>query len=212
MFKIPQLLPASLLICACSTFHMVMPLNFDADVVRIHGNTTNLEIGDWRLTGVRRSNTGAGSITSKTGYDGRRRQTYRFTAAKGSWAAAVLCNYSAGGRIPARGAYDYVEDADLRCTISGSQAWQLDVSNDPGARLSGQLQGVGTYEVRGIAAPTGPVNGFYVDDASGGTVAAVQLAGDPRVFFARTVTQQERDRLMPALAALLLLDEKTRAM
>lgn len=206
-----SVLSAALFLTSCGSFHMNMPADFDADALKVTGQYSALRIGDWRLSSVRRTNTGAGSITSKTGYDQRLRQTYRFRATKGASASGVMCTYSASGRIPALGAYDYVEDANLRCIIEGAQKWLLDVGNDPSNRLAGQLQGVVTYEVRGSAAPSGPVNGFYLEDA-GGTVAAVQIAGIPRVFFARGMSERQRDALMPALAALLLLDEKPRAL
>jgi hypothetical protein len=55
--------------------------------------------------------------------------------------------------------------------------------------------------------PGSPVTGFYIRD-EGATIAAVQIEDKPRVFFARNLSEEERDALVPAIAALLMLDEK----
>jgi len=204
-------LGAALLFSGCGAFKLETPAGFDGEAVTVSGPSTALRIGDWQLSDLKRSTTSGNSVASATGNDVRRRQTYRFNAKKGASASVVNCRYIAGGRMfSLRGAPNYSdEEASLTCAVSGRGNWLLDVSNDPGSRLIGRYQGAMTYDVQGVAAPTGPVTGFYVEDA-GETVAVIQIAGDRRVLFARALAPKQRDELMPAVAALLLLDEKVR--
>ena len=91
--------------------------------------------------------------------------------------------------------------------MTGASSWHIDIENTAQVRLSGRLVGKQTYDVVSEVMPGSPVTGFYIMD-EGATIAAVQLADKPRVFFARTMSEEERDALVPAIAALLMLDEK----
>ena len=87
--------------------------------------------------------------------------------------------------------------------------WFLVVRNDPENHLFGKLQGDFTYDVRGVAPPHAYVTGFFIEEA-GETIAVVQVEGEKRVLLARELDSRRRDQLIPALAALLLIDERAR--
>jgi hypothetical protein len=55
----------------------------------------------------------------------------------------------------------------------------------------------------------GPAAGFHIYDGDR-VVAVAQIIGNKRVLFARGTSASQRAELVPAIAALLLLDESIR--
>jgi hypothetical protein len=203
---------AGLLVSACAQYRIETPEGFEGETITISGKeTSSLRIGDWKLSEVRRSSVNPdipsssariGRPTGMVSFDDQTRsQIYQFTATKANRASKVRCTYHAS--------HSYL-DTTLKCNIDGAEnTWLLDVTTYPEKPLLGHLQGEGTYDVRGIAPLHALVSGFYVEEM-GELIAAVQVAGQKRVLIARGLDSRRRDQLMPALAALMLLDERVR--
>jgi hypothetical protein len=147
----------------------------------------------------------------------KRRQRYDFVIARADTIVGeTQCEFFASEKgLAARGGWEVVlgEDAELACTVTrGTASDTLNVRTSDDAALAGSFSASRRYRVQGIGVNpisrgmTGPVGGFHIflHDAP---IAAVQIINDKRVTFARGLDQQQRDELVPAIAALLLLDE-----
>lgn len=199
---------ALLLAAACAPYHLPMPESFDAEQAVITGSYSALQVAGWQLSAPFRSTNARMQNANYTGIRPSRQEEYRFQLTKANKTAKVDCNFSAGRLGGVGASSNYVtEDENLICNVTGASTWHIDIENTPQQRLSGTLSGRQTYHVVAEVMPESPVTGFYITD-EGVTIAAVQIEDKPRVFFARSLSEEERDALVPAIAALLMLDEK----
>lgn len=200
------------LACTACAYHLPIPKGFDAEPVGVTGPSYAMNIGDWRVTNVDRTNSGGANVTSKTPASAQRRQRYRFNAVHESGSSLVQCTFDRRGPLSLVGPNNWVtEDETLSCSMSGNAQGVIDLANDPETKLVGRIDLGDQYRVTGVSVPGSPVTGFYIED-NGEVIATVQITGERRVMFARNVMQRQRDALMPAIAALLLFDEHVREM
>lgn len=204
----------------CSQYTLESPANFDGESVEVRGRTKSLQIGPYVLKDVQRGwNKGSGlrvmSVSSE-----KVRQQYEFKVGREAVVlSATACEFRASEKsIDGRGGWSFMlgEKAALSCaTDSGHEKWQLELATEGDDVLAGTFSGAHTYRVQGIGltglskGTKGPVAGFHLYDADA-PVAVVQTINDKRILFARALDERQRDALMPALAALVLLDESIR--
>lgn len=218
--RISAVLLLAAVVAGCSQYTLESPSNFDGESVEVTGKTKALNIGPYALKDVHRSwNKGSGlrvmSVSSE-----KVRQQYEFKVGRDDVVLSqTACEFRASEKsVDGRGGWSFMlgEKAALSCaTNSGNEKWQLELATESHDVLAGTFTGARTYRVQGIGltglskGTKGPVAGFHLfdDDAP---VAVIQIINEKRVLYARGLDERQRDALLPALAALLLLDESIR--
>lgn len=204
----PRIAIASLLLLAACASHVAQNETFDGQTMAVARKHGTLTFGDWQVSNISRSS--ANRMATQMGATARPGEYYRFDVAHGAWHATVQCRFETStwgtlpGRVSASG-----PDETLSCNQIGSDHWLLDLNGDPLTRLSGQLRADLAYDVMGIAVENSPVSGFYIED-SGSRVAVIELQGSGRVRITNALSEDQRNVIMPAVAALLLFDEQLR--
>jgi hypothetical protein len=198
---------------------MKSPEGFTGEAVTVTGRTKELRIGDYQLSDFHRGWTrGSGWQVMSVASD-KKQQKYEFRVARaGAAPAAVQCVFASRELAAEKSGWSLVfdEGASLTCGISAAQdSALLEVSAERDDALSGTLKAGTEYRVQGVGSAMfsggkkGPVAGFHIYDGDR-PVAVVQTMGDKRVVLAGGVSETQRAALMPAIAALLLVDESLR--
>lgn len=203
----------------CSKYVLKGPEGFTGEEVSVTGKTSALLIGDYQLSAFNRGWTkGSGWQVMSVGSD-KKQQKYEFRVARAGGApSSVQCLFASRELAAGKGGWSFVfdEGATLTCGISTSQdSALLEVSAERDEVLSGTLKAGTEYRVQGIGSAAftggkrGPVAGFHIFEGDR-PLAVVQVMGDKRVVLGGGVSDAQRAALMPAIAALLLLDESLR--
>lgn len=206
----------------CSSYQLKSPENFEGESIQVSGSQKRLRIGPYELADVQRGwNKGSGWSVSAVS-SGKVRQQYQFKVARDSIVLSETgCEFRASERsLGLKGGWSFTlgESAELSCqTSSGQEKWNLNVSTKGDEALAGKITGPREYRVQGIGltglskGTHGPVAGFHLFDGEA-PVAAVQVISPRRVVYAKGLDERQRDALVPAMAALMLLDESIREM
>jgi len=218
-----QFLFAVVFFAGCHGYEIKSPESFDAEPVALSGKLGSLKIGDYQLADVERSWTKGSGMEIMSVKSEKRRQTYRYQVAGSSTRVSTACEFATNERtVGLRGGWQIMagEGARLECDIkrSGEEAGfapDLVISTASDDVLSGEYKGSRAYRVQGVGAAAltggkkGQALGFHFFDGDR-PVALVQIISPRRVLFARNLDGEQRAELVPAIAALLLLDESLR--
>ena len=210
----------TLVAAACRSYELPKPSNFESEPVSVSGKLSELAIGEHKISGFHRGWTRGGGTQVMSVKSEERTQKYEFrvTDATGS-ASDVRCEFGASeGSIGLKSGWELMtgEGAALRCTLShGDTQSQLELMTEGDEVLAGTLKGARTFRVQGVGSAMfskgkkGPATGFYFYDGDA-VVAVTQIISPRQVLFARSADAGQRAELVPAIAALLLLDESVR--
>ena len=220
MNKSVSWLAAVLMLAACSNYSVPTPDKFAGEEVTVTGKRKELNIAGWQITDMQRSWTKGSSIRISVAGSQKRAQTYTFHIASDTLHSAdVECAFEAHERrVTNSTGFDFVlgAKAALACDINGKQdRWHLELGDDSDSPLGGVLKGPRQYRVRGVGTAAfmkgrgGPVGGFHIY-AGDNPVAVVQVLTPRRLLFVPGLDPIDRAALIPAAAALMLMDESVK--